>query len=111
MTDLDAAKAARVSAAAKDVSEVLPQFEERLRAKLGTREAGERGGTYPCAFNAANEVAVAAFLAGRLAFLDIAEVVAETLAAVDGAPARDLDELVAADAEARRLVEGALKVA
>ena len=36
------------------------------------REAGERGGTYPCAFNAANEVAVAAFLAGRIGFLDIA---------------------------------------
>jgi len=75
------------------------------------RDAGERGGTYPCAFNAANEVAVAAFLAGRLAFLDIADVVAETLAGVDGAPARDLDELVAADADARRLAEGALKVA
>jgi 1-deoxy-D-xylulose-5-phosphate reductoisomerase len=75
------------------------------------REAGERGGTYPCAFNAANEVAVAAFLDGRLAFLEIAEVVAETLAAVDGAPARDLEELVAADADARRLAEGALKVA
>jgi 1-deoxy-D-xylulose-5-phosphate reductoisomerase len=75
------------------------------------RQAGERGGTYPCAFNAANEVAVAAFLDGRLAFLEIAEVVAETLATVDGAPARDLDELVAADADARRLAEGALKVA
>ena len=36
------------------------------------REAGERGGTYPCAFNAANEVAVEAFLAGRIGFLDIA---------------------------------------
>jgi 1-deoxy-D-xylulose-5-phosphate reductoisomerase len=75
------------------------------------REAGERGGTYPCAFNAANEVAVAAFLAGRLAFLDIADVVAETLAGVAGAPAGDVDDLVAADAEARRLAEGALKVA
>jgi 1-deoxy-D-xylulose-5-phosphate reductoisomerase len=70
------------------------------------REAGEKGGTYPCAFNAANEVGVAAFLAGRLPFLGIAETVAETLAAVDGAPARDLDGLVAADAEARRLAEG-----
>src|SRR5437870_2486603 len=69
------------------------------------REAGERDGTYPCAFNAANEVAVAAFLAGRLPFLGIAETVEETLAAVDGAPARDLDELVAADAQARRLAE------
>jgi 1-deoxy-D-xylulose-5-phosphate reductoisomerase len=69
------------------------------------REAGERGGTYPCAYNAANEVAVAAFLEGRLPFLDIAEAVDDTLSAVDGAPARDLDELVEADREARRLTE------
>src|ERR671930_883367 len=38
------------------------------------RQAGEQGGTYPCVFNAANEVAVAAFLAGKLPFLEIAEV-------------------------------------
>jgi 1-deoxy-D-xylulose-5-phosphate reductoisomerase len=75
------------------------------------RRAGEDGGTAPCVFNAANEVAVAAFLEGKLPFLGIAEVVAETLAASDRAPARDLDELVAADAEARRHAEGALKVA
>src|SRR4051794_17722561 len=66
------------------------------------RDAGERGGTYPCAYNAANEVAVAAFLNGRLPFLAIAEVVAEALAAVDGAAARDLEDLVDADAEGRR---------
>jgi 1-deoxy-D-xylulose-5-phosphate reductoisomerase len=72
------------------------------------RQAGERGATYPCAFNAANEVAVAAFLAGRLPFLGIAEVVEETLSAIDGAPARDLDDLVEADAEARRLAERSL---
>jgi 1-deoxy-D-xylulose-5-phosphate reductoisomerase len=71
------------------------------------REAGEKGGTSPCALNAANEVAVAAFLAGRLPFLGIAETVAETLAAGDWAPARDLDELVEADEEARRLAERA----
>src|SRR5689334_2442118 len=75
------------------------------------REAGERGGTYPCAYNAANAVAVAAFLAGRLPFLAIAEVVAEALAAADGAAARDLDELVAADAGARRLAEREVAVA
>ncbi len=69
------------------------------------RDAGERGGTYPCAYNAANEVAVAAFLAGRLPFLGMAEVVEETLGAVEGAPARTLEELVAADAEARQLAE------
>jgi len=69
------------------------------------RQAGEEGGTHPCAFNAANEVAVAAFLDGRLPFLGIAAAVEETLAEVDGSPARDLDDLVEADAAARRLAE------
>jgi 1-deoxy-D-xylulose-5-phosphate reductoisomerase len=69
------------------------------------REAGRRGGTYPCAYNAANEVAVAAFLEGHLPFLAIAEVVEETIGAVDGAPARDVADLVAADAAARRLAQ------
>src|SRR5262249_55932904 len=46
------------------------------------REAGERGGTFPCAYNAANEVAVEAFLDGRLPFLGIAETVDEALGAV-----------------------------
>jgi 1-deoxy-D-xylulose-5-phosphate reductoisomerase len=75
------------------------------------RDAGERGGTYPCAFNAANEVAVAAFLEERLPFLAIAEVVAEALAAVDGGVARHLDDLVDADAEARRVAERGVAVA
>jgi 1-deoxy-D-xylulose-5-phosphate reductoisomerase len=75
------------------------------------RAAGERGGTYPCTFNAANEVAVAAFLEERLPFLGIADVVAEALAAVDGTPARDLDNLVEADALARTLAERGVAVA
>ena len=68
------------------------------------REAGERGGTYPCAFNAANEVAVQAFLEGRIRFLDIDGAVADVLARVDGAPARDVEELVEADRKARQHV-------
>jgi 1-deoxy-D-xylulose-5-phosphate reductoisomerase len=68
------------------------------------RDAGERGGTYPCAFNAANEVAVAAFLDGLISFLDIPARVEDVLASVDGAPARDLDELREADRRARELV-------
>jgi 1-deoxy-D-xylulose-5-phosphate reductoisomerase len=68
------------------------------------REAGQNGGTCPCAFNAANEVAVHAFLSGRLGFLDIAAAVEDVLEHVDGAPARDLDELVDADRRARELV-------
>jgi len=75
------------------------------------RRAGEAGGTYPCAYNAANEVAVAAFLDERLPFLAIAETVEDTLDRVDGAPAGDLDDLVEADAQARRLAEERLAVA
>jgi 1-deoxy-D-xylulose-5-phosphate reductoisomerase len=75
------------------------------------REAGERGGTAPCVFNAANEVAVAAFLAGRLPFLAIAEVVADALARSDGASARDVHDLLDADGAARRLAEQGLSVA
>jgi 1-deoxy-D-xylulose-5-phosphate reductoisomerase len=67
------------------------------------REAGEGGRTYPCAYNAANEVAVAAFLDGRIGFLEIAATVEETLAHVGGDAVGSLDELVAVDAEARRV--------
>jgi 1-deoxy-D-xylulose-5-phosphate reductoisomerase len=74
------------------------------------RRAGELGGTYPCAFNAANEVAVAAFLAGRLPFLGIAATVEETLAEIDGSPARNLGDLFEADDAARRLAERGLPV-
>jgi 1-deoxy-D-xylulose-5-phosphate reductoisomerase len=74
------------------------------------REAGVRGGTHPCAYNAANEVAVAAFLDGRLPFPGIAEVVEETLAAADGTPASTLDELMEKDAEARRHATRRLRV-
>jgi 1-deoxy-D-xylulose-5-phosphate reductoisomerase len=77
---------------------------ETFRMLALAREAGERGGTYPCAFNAANEVAVAAFLDGRIGFLDIAARVEDVLGHVDGAPARDLDELREADRRARELV-------
>ena len=75
------------------------------------REAGERGGTFPAAYNAANEVAVASFLAGRLPFLDIAAVVADVLTRVDGAPARDLTDLIHADEAARRYAQEQLAVA
>jgi 1-deoxy-D-xylulose-5-phosphate reductoisomerase len=75
------------------------------------REAGEKGGTAPCVFNAANEIAVAAFLDGRLPFLAIAEVVGDALARADAAPARDLDDLVEADRAARALADERLAVA
>ncbi len=74
------------------------------------RRAGEAGGTFPAVLNAANEVAVAAFLDGRLPFLGIAEVVEAALDAADGSSARDLAELVEADAEARRLADRGVPV-
>ena len=77
---------------------------ETFRMLPLAREAGEKGGTYPCAYNAANEVAVQAFLEGRIGFLDIAAAVEDVLAHVDGAPARDLAELIEADRRARELV-------
>ena len=72
------------------------------------RRAGERGGTAPCIFNAANEVAVEAFLEERIRFVDIAEIVAAALETMNLSPARDIDELLATDAEARAVAEGAL---
>ncbi|HEV2593010.1 MAG TPA: 1-deoxy-D-xylulose-5-phosphate reductoisomerase [Gaiellaceae bacterium] len=77
---------------------------ETFRMLALAREAGQKGGTYPCAFNAANEVAVAAFLEGRIGFRDIAALVEDVLDRVDGVPARDLDELREADSKARELV-------
>ncbi|HEY3183939.1 MAG TPA: 1-deoxy-D-xylulose-5-phosphate reductoisomerase [Gaiellaceae bacterium] len=77
---------------------------ETFRMLALAREAGRNGGTYPCAYNAANEVAVRQFLDGKIGFLDIAALVEDVLAHVDGAPARDVEELVEADAHARELV-------
>jgi 1-deoxy-D-xylulose-5-phosphate reductoisomerase len=65
------------------------------------RQAAERGGIVPAALNAANEVAVAEFLAGRIAFPRIWEVVAAVLDATTDRAAGDLETLLAADAAAR----------
>jgi 1-deoxy-D-xylulose-5-phosphate reductoisomerase len=67
------------------------------------REAGIASGTAPCTLNAANEVAVHAFLAGRLRFLDIAVVIEETLASLPAGRLHSFESLGEADARARRL--------
>jgi 1-deoxy-D-xylulose-5-phosphate reductoisomerase len=67
------------------------------------REAGEAGGTAPCVLNAADEVAVEAFLSDRIPFTGIAEVVERALEALPAEPVAHFDELFAADAQARRL--------
>jgi 1-deoxy-D-xylulose-5-phosphate reductoisomerase len=65
------------------------------------REAAVAGGTAPCVLNAANEVAVHAFLAGELSFAGIAHVIAETLSELPSRPVRHFSDLYEADAEAR----------
>lgn len=64
---------------------------------------GGMGGTAPAVLNAADEVAVAAFLAGAIGFLDIVAVIETTLSRVDVVPLRSIDDVFAADAEARRV--------
>ncbi|MGN6187758.1 MAG: 1-deoxy-D-xylulose-5-phosphate reductoisomerase [Conexibacter sp.] len=65
------------------------------------REAGEEGGTAPCILNAANEVAVHAFLNGRLRFHEIAEVIEHTLETVPAGRIHAFQTLYAADRDAR----------
>jgi 1-deoxy-D-xylulose-5-phosphate reductoisomerase len=72
------------------------------------REAAAAGGTAPCVLNAADEEAVAAFLAGRCSFLEIPELVERALDAVEPAPLVDLVQVLEADAAARAIVRHAL---
>jgi 1-deoxy-D-xylulose-5-phosphate reductoisomerase len=69
------------------------------------REAGEAGGTAPCVLNAADEVAVAAFLAGRIGFTAIPEAIERVLEEMPALPVSHFDDLFAIDAEARRRTE------
>jgi 1-deoxy-D-xylulose-5-phosphate reductoisomerase len=69
------------------------------------REAGEAGGTAPCVLNAADEVAVAAFLDGRIPFTAIAETIEGVLIEMSAVHVGHFDDLFAADAEARRRTE------
>jgi 1-deoxy-D-xylulose-5-phosphate reductoisomerase len=71
-------------------------------------QAARRGGTAPCILNAANEVAVHAFLDGRLRFLEIPDVIEQTLELLDSEPVRSFDSLYDADRRARELAGDAV---
>jgi 1-deoxy-D-xylulose-5-phosphate reductoisomerase len=79
-----------------------PPDPERFPALRLAREAGEAGGTAPCVLNAADEVAVAAFLAGELPFTGIPAVVERALEAMPARPVTHFEELFDCDEEARR---------
>jgi 1-deoxy-D-xylulose-5-phosphate reductoisomerase len=83
-----------------------PPSPERFPALSLARAALVAGGARPASLNAANEVAVAAFLAGRIGFLDIVGVVAEVLDRYDPPAPAALDDVLTVDIEARRLAEG-----
>jgi 1-deoxy-D-xylulose-5-phosphate reductoisomerase len=71
-------------------------------------EAARAGGTAPCVLNAANEIAVHAFLAGRLGFLQIPRVIEQTLAELPSEPVRAFESLYDADRRARRAASEAV---
>jgi 1-deoxy-D-xylulose-5-phosphate reductoisomerase len=79
---------------------------EQFPALLLARDALRAGGGAPTILNAANEVAVAAFLQRRIGFLDIAATVARVLDTMGAMAAGTLDEVIALDRDARRVAEG-----
>ena len=76
--------------------------ETRFPATRLAREAAEAGGAAPAVLNAANEIAVEAFLAGQIGFTRIAAYVADVLSCYAPSAPTSLDDVVAVDAEARR---------
>jgi 1-deoxy-D-xylulose-5-phosphate reductoisomerase len=88
------------------------EFEEADRVRFPALALAEAalaaGGCRPCALNAANEVAVAAFLAGRIGFLDIADVVAAVLDCLAPACPETLEAVFAIDRAARAAAEQAV---
>jgi 1-deoxy-D-xylulose-5-phosphate reductoisomerase len=82
---------------------------QRFPALVLARQALDAGGARPAILNAANEVAVAAFLAGGIGFLEIAAIVADTLGRYDPPAPGTLDEVLAVDTEARALADECVK--
>lgn len=90
-----------------DLSGISLDFEEPDRSVFPALDmayaAGRKGGSAPAVLNAADEVAVEAFLEGRLDFLGITDVVEATLDRIDWRPLNNVDDVIEADAEARSL--------
>ena len=76
---------------------------ERFRNLDYAYEAARRGGNMPCILNAADEVAVAAFLSGKIGFLAMSDLIAETMARTTFIATPTYDDYVLTDAEARRI--------
>ncbi len=79
---------------------------QRFPAIRLAREALIAGGSAPCVLNAANEIAVHRFLAGKIGFLDIVKTVERTLEKIDNTPLESLGDVLACDKQARAVAEG-----
>jgi 1-deoxy-D-xylulose-5-phosphate reductoisomerase len=86
-----------------------PDF-ERFPALRLARAALKTGGSAPTILNASNEEAVAGFLAEKVGFLDIPRIVEETLEKMPGSDIRSVEDVLAVDAEARRVARGLMSV-
>jgi 1-deoxy-D-xylulose-5-phosphate reductoisomerase len=100
--DVDVPQLDLAAAGSLTFEEPDPETFACLRLAL---EAGEAGGTAPCVLNAADEVAVAAFLAERIPFTAIPAVIERVLEEMPARPVSHFDDLFAADAEARERSE------
>jgi 1-deoxy-D-xylulose-5-phosphate reductoisomerase len=98
---LDLVRVARLDFEAPD--------ETRFPALGLARQALREGSARPAILNAANEIAVAAFLAKRIGFLDIASIAAETLAAYAPPPPRSIEEVLEVDRAAREAADGIMR--
>lgn len=103
-------RAERLNLARVGRLEFEPPDEIRFPALRLARAVVEAGGARPAVLNAANEVAVAAFLARRIGFLDIAAIVEDTLDRYDPPAPRTIGDVVAVDGEARLHAQAAMKV-
>lgn len=81
-----------------------PRYDDFPCLKLAF-EAGKAGGILPCVMNAANEIAVAAFMKKQIGFMQIPEVIGNTINAFNNEPATSIDQLIGFDVEARKKAE------
>ena len=82
---------------------------EVFRSLKMAYEAGKQGGTAGTAFNAANEEAIRAFIAGRISFLSIYDVVEETLSRFISCEIHSYEDIMEADRQARALAESEIR--
>ena len=83
--------------------------EDTFRCLALAKEAGRAGGTLPCAMNAANEIANAAFRSGACGFLDIQDIVESVMEQTKVEPVASLEQLADVDRHARELAKDVLK--